>query len=77
VAHHGSAYQDPALFARVRPRLALISVGAGNSYGHPSPRTVTTLRALGAVVLRTDVDGSVAVTGDTPADLRAVTGRGG
>jgi competence protein ComEC len=76
VAHHGSAYQDPALFARVRPRLALISVGAGNSYGHPSPRTVTVLRALGAVVLRTDTDGPVAVSGDRPDDLRTVTGRG-
>ncbi|MCL2733910.1 MAG: hypothetical protein FWE15_28350, partial [Actinomycetia bacterium] len=63
-------------FARVRPRLALISVGAGNRYGHPSPRTVETLRALGAVVLRTDTDGPVAVTGDSPGELRAVTGRG-
>ncbi|WP_262412856.1 ComEC/Rec2 family competence protein [Actinacidiphila acidipaludis] len=76
VAHHGSAYQDPALFTRVRPRLALISVGAGNPYGHPSVRTVTVLRALGAVVLRTDTDGPVAVSGDGPADLRVVTGRG-
>jgi competence protein ComEC len=78
VAHHGSSYQDPALFARVRPRLALISVGAGNPYGHPSARTVTELRALGAVVLRTDTDGSVAVTGDRPADLgTVVSGPGG
>ena len=70
VAHHGSAYQDPALFARVRPRLALISVGVGNPYGHPAARTVTELQALGAVVLRTDEDGPIAVTGDTPAELR-------
>ncbi|WP_405581417.1 ComEC/Rec2 family competence protein [Streptomyces sp. NBC_01190] len=73
VAHHGSSYQDPALFARVRPRLALISVGAGNPYGHPSARTVITLRALGAVVLRTDRDGPIAITGDTPATLGAAT----
>jgi competence protein ComEC len=72
VAHHGSAYQDPALLDRVRPRLALISVGAGNPYGHPSARTVAGLRALGAVVLRTDTDGPVAVAGDTPAALRPV-----
>ena len=70
VAHHGSAYQDPALYARVRPRLALVSVGAGNPYGHPAPRTVAELRALGAVVLRTDEDGPVAVTGDSPSELR-------
>ena len=70
VAHHGSLYQDPALYARVRPRLALVSVGAGNPYGHPAARTVAQLQALGAVVLRTDRDGSVAVTGDTPSELR-------
>jgi competence protein ComEC len=74
VAHHGSSYQDPELLARVRPRLALISVGAGNPYGHPAPRTVAALRSLGAVVLRTDTDGPIAVAGDRPADLRAILG---
>ncbi|MFI9046469.1 ComEC/Rec2 family competence protein [Streptomyces sp. NPDC053427] len=63
VAHHGSAYQDPQLLRRLAPRLALISVGADNPYGHPAPRTVSTLRALGARVLRTDTDGSLAVLG--------------
>jgi competence protein ComEC len=76
VAHHGSAYQDPALLARAHPRLALISVGRGNPYGHPAARTVTALQALGAVVLRTDVDGPIAVTGDRPAGLGTVVGRG-
>ncbi|WP_443732106.1 ComEC/Rec2 family competence protein [Streptantibioticus silvisoli] len=76
VAHHGSAYQDPELLRRLRPRLALISVGAGNTYGHPAPRTVAALRSVGAVVLRTDTDGPIAVTGDGPATLRAVV-RGG
>ncbi|MEU6380217.1 ComEC/Rec2 family competence protein [Streptomyces sp. NPDC046909] len=69
VAHHGSAYQDPELIRRVAPRLALISVGRDNSYGHPAPGTVAALRALGAVVLRTDEDGALAVTG-TGAALR-------
>ncbi|MEU2558586.1 ComEC/Rec2 family competence protein [Streptomyces longispororuber] len=63
VAHHGSAYQDPALLRRAGPRLALISCGADNSYGHPSPRTVGALRAVGARVLRTDTDGAIAVVG--------------
>ncbi|MYS21524.1 MBL fold metallo-hydrolase [Streptomyces sp. SID4948] len=72
VAHHGSAYQDPALLARVRPRLALISVGAGNPYGHPAARTLAALRGLGAVVLRTDRDGPIAVSGAGPAGLRTV-----
>ncbi len=62
VAHHGSAYQDPELIRAVAPRLALVSVGAGNSYGHPAPSTLAALRAGGATVLRTDEDGAVAVT---------------
>jgi competence protein ComEC len=63
VAHHGSAYQDPELIRRAAPRVALISVGADNTYGHPAPTTVAALRAGGAVVLRTDRDGSLAVAG--------------
>ncbi|CQR64124.1 ComEC/Rec2 family competence protein [Streptomyces leeuwenhoekii] len=63
VAHHGSAYQDPELLHRVSPRLALISCGEGNPYGHPAPGTVASLRAQGAMVLRTDRDGALAVTG--------------
>lgn len=65
VAHHGSAYQDPELLRRAAPRLALISCGRDNSYGHPAPRTVAALRAGGAEVLRTDTDGSIAVAGPT------------
>ncbi|MFH8986885.1 ComEC/Rec2 family competence protein [Streptomyces sp. NPDC017940] len=63
VAHHGSAYQDPLLLRRTGARLALISCGADNPYGHPSPRTVAALRAGGARVVRTDTSGAVAVTG--------------
>ncbi|GAA1922189.1 ComEC/Rec2 family competence protein [Streptomyces durmitorensis] len=65
VAHHGSAYQDPGLLRRTAPRLALISAGRDNSYGHPAPRTVAALRAGGAEVFRTDTDGSIAVIGPT------------
>ncbi|MBL1112668.1 ComEC/Rec2 family competence protein [Streptomyces sp. 110] len=76
VAHHGSAYQDPQLLRHLSPRLALISCGADNPYGHPSPRTIASLRAQGAAVLRTDTDGPIAVTRDR--GLRAVLGgRGG
>jgi competence protein ComEC len=71
VPHHGSAYQDSELLRGLGPRLALISCGAGNPYGHPSPRTVALLRAQGAVVLRTDTDGGIAVTG-SGSGLRAV-----
>jgi competence protein ComEC len=64
VPHHGSSHQDAEFLARLHPRLALISCGKDNRYGHPAPTTVTLLRALGAQVLRTDTEGSLAVLGD-------------
>ncbi|MEU9466883.1 ComEC/Rec2 family competence protein [Streptomyces avermitilis] len=69
VAHHGSAYQDPELIRRVAPRIALISCGRDNPYGHPAPSTVKALRDEGALVLRTDEDGAIAVAG-AGAELR-------
>ncbi|MGX2997279.1 ComEC/Rec2 family competence protein [Streptomyces sp. JNUCC 64] len=78
VAHHGSAFQDPELLARTGPSLALVSVGADNPYGHPSPRTVLALRKAGARVARTDRDGSVAVVGsDQDGAVAVATERGG
>ncbi|WP_442933399.1 ComEC/Rec2 family competence protein [Micromonospora psammae] len=61
VAHHGSAYQDPAFLDAVRPAVAVVPVGAGNDYGHPSPSILGRLSRGGARVLRTDTDGDVAV----------------
>ncbi|MFF4171201.1 ComEC/Rec2 family competence protein [Streptomyces sp. NPDC001744] len=75
VAHHGSAHQDPGLIRAVRPRLALVSVGRDNPYGHPSSRTVEALRDGGARVLRTDRDGAVAVV-EEGRSLVAVPGGG-
>ncbi|MGK5533060.1 ComEC/Rec2 family competence protein [Streptomyces sp. URMC 129] len=62
VAHHGSAAQHRPLLDRLRPRLALISCGADNTYGHPAPATLAALEAVGAAVLRTDTQGALAVT---------------
>ena len=61
VAHHGSADPGlPALLALVRPEVAVISVGAGNDYGHPAPSTIAALeRAPRLDVYRTDEDGAV------------------
>ena len=64
VAHHGSAKQDAELVRALAPRLALISVGLGNSYGHPAPSTLDLLRSVGSTVLRTDIEGDLAVTDD-------------
>ncbi len=75
VPHHGSPYQDVAFLRRVSPRLALIPVGRDNGYGHPSPVVIESLRSFGTTVLRTDLDGAVAVTG-SGRTLGAVTGGG-
>lgn len=63
VAHHGSSNRDDGLYAAAAAPLALISVGAGNDYGHPAPSTVALLERDGFRVLRTDLVGDIAVTG--------------
>ena len=63
VSHHGSSFQFPPLMSALQPKIALISVGAGNSYDHPAPSTVNALEALGARTFRTDQDGAISVDG--------------
>ncbi|HEX3609848.1 MAG TPA: ComEC/Rec2 family competence protein [Solirubrobacterales bacterium] len=60
VAHHGSEDAGlDALLDRISPRLAVISVGADNPYGHPTPATLATLAAHRVPTLRTDLDGTI------------------
>lgn len=59
VSHHGSADQDPGLYDAVQARVALVSVGADNDYGHPRRETLDLLEAAGSRVLRTDEQGRV------------------
>jgi competence protein ComEC len=61
VAHHGSADPGlPGLLRRLRPRIAVIEVGAHNDYGHPRASTLAALAdAPGLRVYRTDLDGRV------------------
>ncbi len=61
VSHHGSRYQDLAFMATLHPRISIISVGAGNTYGHPAVQTLDALARLGSEVVRTDTDGAIAV----------------
>ena len=62
VSHHGSADAGlEALLDRSTPQLAVVSVGAGNPYGHPTAPTLATLAAHGVRVLRTDEDGAVSI----------------
>jgi competence protein ComEC len=66
VAHHGSADSGLARqLLRLRPRLAVISVGRANRYGHPTEETLDALELVpGLQVLRTDRDGAVTVESD-------------
>jgi competence protein ComEC len=65
VGHHGSKNSTTAGFlAAVRPRLAVISVGEGNPYGHPHAELLERLSNAGVRVLRTDHDGAVHIVID-------------
>jgi beta-lactamase superfamily II metal-dependent hydrolase len=60
VGHHGSATSSGADFLQaVRPQYAVISVGAENKFGHPSPLTLKRLNAVGTEIYRTDERGWV------------------
>jgi competence protein ComEC len=73
VAHHGSSKQDLDLVDSVGARLAVISVGVDNDYGHPAPSTLRLLRDAGMQVRRTDLDGDVAVVVDGNGRLSSAT----
>jgi len=65
VAHHGSSTSSTdAWLDAVRPRIALVSVGALNSYGHPSLDRMHAMARRGARVLRTDRLGSIVIRTD-------------
>lgn len=61
VSHHGSADQSATFYQQVDADVALISVGQGNSYGHPTKSALRMLTHSGTRVFRTDRDGSVAL----------------
>jgi competence protein ComEC len=62
VPHHGSRYQDPDWLLGLGADVAVVSAGIDNDYGHPSPDTLGLLAGDGLEMLRTDLDGDVAVT---------------
>ncbi|MBQ0135547.1 MAG: MBL fold metallo-hydrolase [Oscillospiraceae bacterium] len=63
VGHHGSESSSTMTFLNmVQPKFAVISVGAGNDYGHPHESTLESLKRVGAETRRTDRDGTVLCT---------------
>jgi Predicted hydrolase (metallo-beta-lactamase superfamily) len=62
VAHHGSADQSEEMYGTLRARLGVISVGAGNSYGHPTDRLLGILARTGTQTPRTDREGMVLIS---------------
>lgn len=62
VPHHGSRFQDAGFLTEVSPEIALVSVGEGNSYGHPNAELLDSLADRGVRVFRTDHDGPISVS---------------
>jgi competence protein ComEC len=76
VAHHGSPNGTNATWiAATKPQAAVISVGAGNSYGHPSPVVIAAWENAGARVYRTDRDGTVFVVANEDGSFVITTDR--
>jgi competence protein ComEC len=76
-AHHGSATSSTwPLLRAASPQLVVVSAGRGNRYGHPHPAVLDRYRAIGAAVLRTDLDGAVMIRTDGRAvEAATFTGR--
>ena len=69
VSHHGSADQFPEFIEWLHPLVATISVGLGNSYGHPTAFTLDLLKNCSNLVLRTDRLGSISLSFDSKGHL--------
>jgi len=75
VAHHGSGSSSGGAFlARARPRLAIVSCGRHNAFGHPNPGALARLAAAGATLARTDREGAVWLEG-SPDGVRRIDWR--
>ena len=63
VPHHGSASgSGEKMLSIIKPGYAIISVGAKNTYGHPSKDALSRLEAAGAVIVRTDTGGGIKIS---------------
>lgn len=73
VAHHGSSNGTvKSLLKEVSPEIAVISVGKGNDFGHPSLRVIKKIKSVGAKIYRTDTNGDIKVTADGSGNYNIV-----
>jgi competence protein ComEC len=77
VPHHGSSTSSSSAFVRaLNPRVAVVSVGRSNRFGHPAPTVLRRYEEVHAEVFRTDRDGAVTVDTDgTSLDVHTFAGR--
>jgi len=77
VPHHGSLTSSSRAFVRtLAPRVAVVSVGRSNRFGHPAPEVTDRYREVGAQIFRTDQDGAVTIDTDGRSlDVRTFTGQ--
>lgn len=75
LAHHGSRAQDRQFLEQTGARVAVVSAGRDNDYGHPAPQTVALVRRLGMDVVSTADEGSLAVTFDDGQPAIAASGK--
>lgn len=69
--HHGSSTSScPEFVEKLSPRFAVISCGAGNSYGHPTKQTLDTFEEYGVSVLRTDLNGDIVFSIDADGNTQ-------
>jgi competence protein ComEC len=77
VSHHGSRDQEAMTYSSVRAPIALIGVGAGNEYGHPTAETLALLGSSGSAVVRSDTSGTTLVSRDIDGVLSVWRERAG
>jgi competence protein ComEC len=77
VPHHGSlSSSSPEFLRALAPRVAVVSVGRGNTFGHPAAAVLRRYEDIGAAIFRTDRDGAVSIDSDGESlEIRTFSGR--